>query len=932
MKHLLIRLFSMLLFTLPQFLTGQHTTVIEFEASRFPIELEERVDKLNHYFENYENGIYKVLFTDDKANFIEVYEVEILNHLICDRIGVYQKGNVKQSDVVIWQSEGLLNNEGQKNGHWLYYHEVPGIKQVKEYGQYRNGIKEGTWSQFSIDGFLIGIETYKNGVLDGPSEKYDSLSVLEERNYKNGVLDGSFFINGNIAPDIVELDGEYKDGKRHGIWSFYDADQNTLGEYTFDSGKLAPDSELLELEIELSDTRYFNFTTPPVFGDSLPQNSAFPLLKDSLLDGKWTIYYDKAGNYPLAIYELIEYKKSGKWLFFNKNNDTTRIINYNNGVITKWVEYYYNDKQLYWKFSSDAIYKDYMPGTANAGIRLACHGRLYIYHNNKVQREYTLSIDSSRQTQVQGIKTWNKNGSRVKQEHYKNGLLHGHAYYYDSLGNNTLYKFVHYNTGNADSIITYYPNGKLRTTQYFINNSKPVLWSDTSNSMAQIPTKTWYYYSPRGKMLKTREHFIHNITTVDTNYVESRPGLFLAYEKTWYPSGALQKEAYVEPSLSFNLEDPITTPIRYISWYENGLLKEYQRSDYEVRHQLCTYFISFNRKGKITEFILKNGSGLTIKKSELEKVYKMYPDTTLNLSLLFSDKFEKKLKLKNYVNIDRGYFRLSALSTDSIFMNSFYIKTTEVTNKEYMEFINDLKQDSSSPWNASRIQKELLPDAQKMAKISVDGAYVPVYDYLTSKKYQSYPALGISWVAANEYCKWFKKHLLNSGEQQNLEHLLDIHLPTLYEWYYANYADAPDFIEVPITIQSVKKGRKNHHNIFGAPGNIPEWGLEYYCKKDSIKYLPMQAAITIPSPTFMSMHASNIVLPENSEGTLNNLEQSANSFMGFRPIIHILNNYRYPRVRINGKWIPFVFSWERKNASYMAKIEAAYLLRNLKKK
>jgi len=103
----------------------------------------------------------------------------------------------------------------------FFYHENG---QVMSYGIYRNMKKDSVWVNYTPAGKLSTTETFKNDKLHGVTNVYFVTKELEGRQpvvatsktYKNGVLEGEykeFFINGK-----TKLRGNYKNNVQDGPW------------------------------------------------------------------------------------------------------------------------------------------------------------------------------------------------------------------------------------------------------------------------------------------------------------------------------------------------------------------------------------------------------------------------------------------------------------------------------------------------------------------------------------------------------------------------------------------------------------------------------------------------------------------------------------------------------------------------------------------
>jgi gliding motility-associated lipoprotein GldJ len=88
-------------------------------------------------------------------------------------------------------------------------------------------------------------------------------------------------------------------------------------------------------------------------------------------------------------------------------------------------------------------------------------------------------------------------------------------------------------------------------------------------------------------------------------------------------------------------------------------------------------------------------------------------------------------------------------------VNSFYMDETEVSNLDWMEYLYWLKDPANISNKADRdsLYYEALPDTLVWRRpLSYNEPWVT--NYLRHPAYQDYPVVGVTWVQANEYCKW----------------------------------------------------------------------------------------------------------------------------------------------------------------------------------
>lgn len=147
----------------------------------------------------------------------------------------------------------------------------------------------------------------------------------------------------------------------------------------------------------------------------------------------------------------------------------------------------------------------------------------------------------------------------------------------------------------------------------------------------------------------------------------------------------------------------------------------------------------------------------------------------LAFTLSFTFKSKKFSKQTSYVFVPSGSMEID---TNKITCNAFYMSSTEVTNAQYREFINELKAEG----DLEKL-KIAVPDTTLWLK-AFEHNYFEAFSnhYFWHPAYDNYPVVNVSKEAANLYCIWLTKKMRQQFPEQNFN---DFRLPTKYEWIYA---------------------------------------------------------------------------------------------------------------------------------------------------
>ncbi len=133
--------------------------------------------------------------------------------------------------------------------------------------------------------------------------------------------------------------------------------------------------------------------------------------------------------------------------------------------------------------------------------------------------------------------------------------------------------------------------------------------------------------------------------------------------------------------------------------------------------------------------------------------------------------------------IEGGTFTMGMVQDDVMFdwnttprqmhVRSYYLDETEVTNSEYSLFVQYTK-DIYPPSEAQfkHIYNSVLPDTLVWRK-GLGNTDLLLESYFRHPAYSEYPVVGVSWLQANQYCKWRTnavnlKVLMDKGIMKNI--------------------------------------------------------------------------------------------------------------------------------------------------------------------
>ena len=135
------------------------------------------------------------------------------------------------------------------------------------------------------------------------------------------------------------------------------------------------------------------------------------------------------------------------------------------------------------------------------------------------------------------------------------------------------------------------------------------------------------------------------------------------------------------------------------------------------------------------------------------------------------------------IGIEGGTFTMGQVQDDVMFdwnttpkkihVRSFYMDEAEVTNSEYFLYVQYMKNVfPPTEEKYKHIYTSVLPDTLVWRK-SLGNTDILSENYFRHPAYADYPVVGVSWLQANEYCKWRTnavnlKTLIDKGHIKNI--------------------------------------------------------------------------------------------------------------------------------------------------------------------
>nr|WP_317195517.1 SUMF1/EgtB/PvdO family nonheme iron enzyme [Rufibacter sp. SYSU D00308] len=119
-------------------------------------------------------------------------------------------------------------------------------------------------------------------------------------------------------------------------------------------------------------------------------------------------------------------------------------------------------------------------------------------------------------------------------------------------------------------------------------------------------------------------------------------------------------------------------------------------------------------------------------------------------------------------------------------IGGFYMDETEITNNEYRQFMDAIRQDSLDILGEEFVMTQLYPDTTVWVKDFTYHMGDPLMEYYYSHPaFDDYPVVGVDWFAAKYFNSWRTKHKNTYNVENGMAPMPSFRLPSEAEWEYA---------------------------------------------------------------------------------------------------------------------------------------------------
>lgn len=350
----------------------------------------------------------------------------------------FRDGMARLYDKYQLAGEGRLNNKGNKEGPWRYYH-ANGLLRLTE--TYKDGVIQGEAREYSYNGFLSEVRKYNNS---------GDQTEVQEYTY-NGILESTTIVKTDKERELILY---HPDGRKQAVLKVKDGSLMDGKYKSFHSnGKLEKEMEILDGKLTGVYKEYYD-------NGQLKEQGTF--LKGDR-NGVYTTYYDNGKKDTELNYS--HGKADGERISYNERGQVIEKTAYKNGKRNgKYIQL--SDEKEYYSID----YKNDLP----VGYTF----------NGPDGKEIK---DASKQ--LASLKVYYPGGNIKSDLPLKDGELNGTAKYYFNTGN--LREVVNFKDDVRHGTATeYYKNGKTYMTCEYVKGERTG-WYKVYYANGQLQGEGW---------------------------------------------------------------------------------------------------------------------------------------------------------------------------------------------------------------------------------------------------------------------------------------------------------------------------------------------------------------------------------------------------------------------------------------------------------
>lgn len=203
-------------------------------------------------------------------------------------------------------AKGLILNDGNFDSSWVYYYPNGNIQSE---GMYINGKKEGNWVYYYENGKIQQKGSFRENIISGTWKLYYKSGVLKaEEYYRKGKLEG-IIIEYSETGEVISK-GNYLAGFKEGDWFYYVGGFKEVGSFT--------------LNFKNGDwVSYYdngNILFEGEFDEGQPKGKHLTYYDDGRLKSK--------GKYRAGM-------KQGKWTYYNVRSEVIEVLYFERGILIR---------------------------------------------------------------------------------------------------------------------------------------------------------------------------------------------------------------------------------------------------------------------------------------------------------------------------------------------------------------------------------------------------------------------------------------------------------------------------------------------------------------------------------------------------------------------------------------------------------------------